>query len=128
MRKCCKIWGRNYSSHIRDLQKIQHKAVKLPKFERNSPRLSKPFNDQGNMKFKDVVTLNNCIFLHDQTNKNFPDAFENYFCKKKDQHNHKARVSQDVLLDAPIKNTSRYGSNSIISRSILDWNYLIKKV
>ena len=71
MRKCCKIWGQNYSSHIRDLQKIQHKAVKQPKFERNSPRLSKPFNDQGNMKSKDVVTLNNCIFLHDQTNKNF---------------------------------------------------------
>ena len=80
------------------------------------------------MKFKDVVTLNNCIFVHYQTSKNLPDAFENYFCKKKDQYNHKARGAQEVLLDAPIKNTSRYGSNSIISRSILDWNYLIKKV
>ena len=80
------------------------------------------------MKFQDIVTLNNCIFVHDQTNKNLSDAFENYFCKKKDQQNHQTRGAEDVLLGVPIKNTSRYGKNSITSRSILNWNYLIKKV
>ena len=64
------------------------------------------------MKFKDIVTLSNDIFVHHQTNKNLPDVFENYFCEKKDQHNHKADGAQNVLLDVPIKNASEYGSNS----------------
>ena len=58
------------------------------------------------MNFKDIVTLFQCIFAHDQTSKNLPDAFENY--TKKDQHNCKTRglkmYHQNVLLDAPIKN------------------------
>ena len=48
--------------------------------------------------------------------------------KKKDQHNHNTRGAQNVLLDLYIISTSRYGSNSIKSHSILNWNYLIKKV
>lgn len=71
------------------------------------------------MKFKDVVTLSNCIFFHDQTNKTLSNTFENYFCEKKDQHNHKKRGAENVLLGVPIKNTPRYRSNSIASRSIL---------
>ena len=46
------------------------------------------------MKLEDTVTLNNCIFVHDQTKKNLAYALENYFCKKKDQHNHKTRATQ----------------------------------
>ena len=46
----------------------------------------------------------------------------------KDQHNHKTRGSQNVLLEVPIKNTSKYGSKSTTSHTILDWNYLNKKL
>ena len=36
MKYSCKIWGQNYKSHIRDLQKIQNEAVNILIFERNS--------------------------------------------------------------------------------------------
>ena len=57
----------NYNSQIRDLEKIQNKAVNILKFERNSPNLL--FNDLEIMKFKDIVTVKNYIFVHNQTNK-----------------------------------------------------------
>ena len=78
----------------------EKKSIQL-KFESNSPNLSKFFSDLMIMKFKDVVTLSNCIFFHDQTNKTLSNTFENYFCKKKDQHNHKTRGAENVLLGVP---------------------------
>ena len=64
MRYGCQIWGQNYNSHIRDLENTQNKAVNKLKFQRNSPNSSKLSNDLGIMKFIDIVTLNNCIFVH----------------------------------------------------------------
>ena len=47
---------------------------------------------------------------------------------KKVQHKNKTNGVQNELLHVPINNASRYGSNSITSHSILNWNYLIQKV
>ena len=47
---------------------------------------------------------------------------------KKVQHKNKTNGVQNELLHVPIYNASRYGSNSITSHSILNWNYLIQKV
>ena len=47
---------------------------------------------------------------------------------KKVQYKNKTSGVQNELLDVPINNASRYGSNSITSHSILNWNYLIQKV
>ena len=45
---------------------------------------------------KDIVTLNDCMYVINQPKKTFPDAFENYFCEKKDQHNHNMRCSKCI--------------------------------
>lgn len=69
MRFGCQIWGQNYNCHIKDLKKLQIKADSILEFERNFQNLSKIFNDPGIMKFNDIVTLSNNIFVHDQTTK-----------------------------------------------------------
>ena len=53
----------NLNSHIiRDLEKIQNKAVNILKLERNSPNLSKLFNnDLGIMKFRYTYSEQLCI-------------------------------------------------------------------
>ena len=86
MRYSRKIWGKNYNSH-RDLKQSTCLNLRVTlKVYANSLEI---------MKFKDIVTLKNCIFALNQTNANWSSTFENYFCKKKDQ--------------LPIKNRSRYG-------------------
>ena len=69
-----------YSTHIRDreTEKIQNKAVNILK----SPNLSNLFEIKW-LWNSDIVALSNYIFPHDQTKKNLPYVFKNYFCKKK---------------------------------------------
>ena len=50
-----------------------------------------------------------------------PNAFENYFQGKRQQHNHFTRGN---TLNVPQVNTSLYGSNSITLSAIRDWNAL----
>lgn len=47
------------------------------------PSLSKFYNELRTMKFKDIITMKNFIFVHDHKNKILPDIFESYFYKKK---------------------------------------------
>ena len=54
MRFGCQIWVQNYNSHIKNLQKIKNKAVNILEFEKNSPNLSKLFNDLEITKFKNI--------------------------------------------------------------------------
>ena len=48
---------------MKDLQKIQNKALSIPEFERKSSNLRKLFNGPRIMKFKVKVTLSKCIFF-----------------------------------------------------------------
>ena len=64
MRYGCQTQGQqNLNSYIiRDLEKIQNKAVNILKLERNSPNLSKLFNnDLGIMKFRYTYSEQLCI-------------------------------------------------------------------
>ena len=96
--------AKSESTVILGNNKIQNKTVNILRFERNFPNLSKLFNDLRIMRLKDIVTLNNCILVHDQT-KVCLATLKN------------TSVKRHALLDMPIKNTSRYGSNSITSHS-----------
>ena len=108
--------AKSESTVILGNNKIQNKTVNILRFERNFPNLSKLFNDLRIMRLKDIVTLNNCILVHDQT-KVCLATLKN------------TSVKRHALLDMPIKNTSRYQDMArTLSHPILDWNFLIKKV
>ena len=74
--------AKSESTVILGNNKIQNKTVNILRFERNFPNLSKLFNDLRIMRLKDIVTLNNCIMIHDQINKSLPGDFEKHLCKK----------------------------------------------
>ena len=57
------------------------------------------------MKFKDLVTLNNCVFVF--SNGNLPDAFESCFHTTIKYHNHTSGT-QKMLIDVPMKTTLHY--------------------
>ena len=46
------------------------------------------------MKFKDLMTLNNCFLVFDHLNENLPDAFESYFHTTNEHHNHATKEAQ----------------------------------
>ena len=113
MRYGCQIWGQNFNTLLRDIEKLQNKAINIINFKTGSLHLNDLLNELKILKFKDLITFNNCLFVFDQLNEELPKAFKNYFLKKYDHHIYNTRGTNKTLLDVPLKNTSQYGTNSI---------------
>ena len=77
---------------------------------------------------KNSIILNNCLFVFDNLTNNLPDVFDQFFKPFKELHNHNTRRSQQYLLNIPKTNSQIFGSNSIKTKSINDWNKMIHKI
>ena len=55
------------------------------------------------MKFKDLVKLNNFLFVFDHRNENLPDAFQSYFHTSNEHQNHTTTRVQKMLIVVPMK-------------------------
>ena len=128
MRYRCHIWGQNFNTLFRDIEKLQNKAINIINFKTGSLHLKDFFNELKILKLKDLITFNNCLFVFDQLKEDLPQAFKNFFLKKYDHHIYSTRGTKKTLLGVPLKNTSQYGTNSMTSRSILNWNNMNKKI
>ena len=123
MRYGCQIWGENFKTFLRDIEKLKNKAINIINFETGSLQHNDLFNELE-IQLKD----NNCLFAFDQLKEDLHKAFKNYFLKKYDHHIYNTRGTEKTLLDVQLKNTSQYGTNSTTSRSIFNWNNMNKKI
>ena len=81
------------------------------------------------LKICDMVTLNNCILVHDFLRNVLPDCFVNYFKKLKLEYtSFKTRNSELTGLYVPSVNKTSTGIHSITFRSIQGWNKVCKTV
>ena len=101
----CQVWGQGDSQMIKRINNLQNKAIKLIHF--------KSFD-----KFQDHVHLSNNLFVYNYLNKNLPDAFVDSVNITHSQHNYQTRNTTKHLLNLPQVNTTKYGLNSIIYKSI----------
>ena len=76
------------------------------------------FKTQEIMKLKDILLYNNCIFAHNQINKNLPENFKDFFQTAANQHNYNTRVTTNKTI---IKTT-------INSRASSNWNQISKNL
>ena len=128
MKYACQIWGQNFNTLLRDIEKLQNKAIKIINFKTGSLHLNDLFNELKILKLKDLITFNNCLFVFDQLKEDLPQAFKNFFLKKYDHHIYNTQGTKKTLLNVPLKNTSKYGTKSITSRSIFNWKDMNKKI
>ena len=126
MKYSCQIWGQNSNTLLRDIEKLQNKAINIINSKTGSLHLNNLFNELKILK--DLITFNNCLFVFDQLKEDLPQAFKNFFLKKYDHHICNTQGTKKTLLNVPLKNTSKYGTKSITSRSIFNWNDMNKKI
>ena len=74
------------------------------------------------LKLHDIINLKNCLFVHDFLTKSLPTCFSNYFHELKFIHDHDTRGSSLGSLLVPMPNTTTFGLNSIIYKSVQCWN------
>ena len=128
LRYGCQVWGQHNDSNNNKIAKLQDKAVRIVSFkDRNTP--CEPLcKDRKIIRFFDLVSYYNCLFVAEHLNQNLPSSFGNYFTYMAHQHNHSTRGALKKLMNVPQSKTSFYGTHSITAKSVNDWNSLQNKI
>ena len=113
---------------LKIIEQIQEKAVRIMSFKPKNEPDNPLFWNLKIIKFKDIHTYNNCIFLHDQPNENLPKSFSKLFTTAPAQHNYNIRGSCNNTIIKSITNSVIYGLNSVKHRATSDWNAMIKDI
>ena len=80
------------------------------------------FKELKILKLEDHTTLLNCFFIHDYFNKRLPKSFDNTFVKLDEMTSINTRNSTLGCIFIPSVNSTKYGLNSIIRKSIVSWD------
>ena len=79
------------------------------------------------LKFRDYVSLQNLLFIHDYFNSNLPACFTGYFTLSTDMHDHITLNAAQGHLFVPSVVSERFGRKSFQIQSILLCNNFAEK-
>ena len=65
MKYGCQIWGQNFNTLLRDIEKLQNKLINTMKFKIGSLHLNNLFTELKILKLKDLITFNKFLFVFD---------------------------------------------------------------
>ena len=125
---CCQIWGQNKSPSFIKLSNLQSKALKIICFKSQQDHVNPLYINANILKLEDYISLMNCLFAFDQTNDKLPLSFHSFFQQQNETHHYCTRGATQGQLVPPQVRTTKYGSNSIKSKSVLIWNQLKVKL
>ena len=83
--------------------------------------------DLNLLKFRDYVSLQNLLFIHDFFNSKLPECFNGYFTLAREAHDHETRNADHGQIFIPSVEFERYGRKSFKIQSILQWNNIAEK-
>ena len=126
----CQTWGLVENKYTKKIQTLQNRALRLVSFADNSENTVHTCDLYKNLKllkFNDLVTLKNMLFIHDYFNKKLPESFSNYFQLSKDMHGHSTRNASICHIFIPQIESVKYGRKSFKLKAITAWNALCDK-
>ena len=118
------IWGQNHNKHIARIMKLQDRAIRVINFSGYREPTSKLYKSSNILKFKDNITLNNYIYVHDSMKGRLPFVLSNNFEYLEDNHTHDTRILALQCVKLPVSRTLTYGIHSVTGQSSRAWNYL----
>ena len=125
----CQIWGQDPFGHIEKISKLQDRALRIINFKGFHTDANPLYSDVRVLKLKDLIRLQNCLFVHDYLNNSLPVCFQDYYFKLNYlYHNAQTRNANLGCLFYPSRKTTKYGLNSITQKSIHSWNFFTKTI
>ena len=103
--------------------RLQKRAIRIITFSNYDAHTEPLFKQLKILKIKDIITLYNCIFIHDFSKNLLPSSFNDFFTLCTDLHETDTRRTEGCVF-VPQVATTRYGRQSIRVSSILRWNHL----
>ena len=121
----CQIWGQHqfFRSNIRRITKLQNKALRIINFADFRAPSSPLYKISNVLKFTDLVSLKNFLYVFDSFSGKIPSSLRNIFSYIHLRHEHQTRISSQNCVNLPISRTLEYGINSINGQSARNWNF-----
>ena len=124
----CQVWGQSDSKFVKKIQVLQNNALRLITFADSfRDHISHLYKNLNILKFRDYVSLQNLLFIHDYFNSKLPACFTGYFTLLTDVHDHITRNAGHGHLLVPTVASERFGRKSFKIQSILLWNNFAEK-
>ena len=121
----CQVWGQHQNPLLNKIEKLQKNAIRIITFSEFNSHTNPLFKKLKILKFKDQITLSNCLLVHDQIHNELPNTFNNYFITTNDLYTANTKSAKAGKLFVPLVNSTRYGRHSIKHSCILAWNHMI---
>ena len=118
------VWGQHHNCHIKHIIKLQDKAIRIINYAHYRESTSQLYKNSKILKFKDNITLNNYIYVHDSFTGRLPLVLAYKFKYLHDFHDHNTRQAALRCVKLPISRTLKYGIHSVTGQSARAWNYL----
>ena len=124
----CLSWGQSENQYTKKIQILQNNALRLISFAGSFRDHVTPIYKEFNIpKFRDHITMENLLLVHDYLNKKLPQCFKDYFTLSRDKYTYSTRAAIQGELFMPNTDTVSYGTNSIKLQSIKSWNAFNRK-
>ena len=119
MNYASQVWAQFENKHIKRIQKLQNKALRIINFSKYSDPSTPLYFKSKILKLKDQVSLENILLVQKDIQGDLPTQLLNSFSTKP-----VIPGSLQVSMELPKVRTQAYGINSIIYRSAATWNTL----
>ena len=124
----CQVFGQTENKFVKKIQVLQNNALRLITFADSfRDHVSHIFKKLNILKFRDYVSLQNLLFIHDYFNGNLPECFNGYLTLLQDAHRHATRNSLSSHIVVPLCDSDRFGRKSFKVQSTLLWNNITAK-
>ena len=102
---------------------LQKTAIRILHSAAYRDHTSPLFHRSKVLKFVDIVSLENCIFVNQCFNDEAFSLFSNHFKLTASSHSYCTRSVSNGLIFKRLYNTFLYGYKSIINPTVSTWNY-----
>ena len=117
----CLVWGQVKLS-LNRITLLQKRAIRMLHSAAYRDHTCPLFHRYKVLKFVDLVSLENCIFVNKCFNDEAFSLFSNHFKLTASSHSYCTRSVSNGLIFKRLYNTIRYGSKSIINSAVRTWN------
>ena len=117
------VWGQANNAHVKRIQKLQDKSIRLINFAKFHDPPSKLYQSSRVLKFEDQIRFKNYFHVHDSINCKLPPSLQDQFRYIHGNHAHETKLSTHYCVKLPKSNTTTYGINSITGQAARSWNH-----
>ena len=122
----CQTWAQQNSRVPNTISRLQNIAMRIISFSDFNDDTDPIYKSLKVLKFKDFITLQNCLFVHDFIKEKLPSCFSNFFTPITAVGNKSTQNAKLGCLFIQHSNTTKYGLNSTTRKCINNWNFFSK--